>query len=152
MFVSSYNTYITTNNSQRTEKERDDKTKPSQVAFDSKLSKESASELKGTLNPPINYISEYKVSSNKQKMQEEVQNKDKAKFTEINSMNSAKVAYEDNSKMFSFLLEPKATQSQTPRISKRLPSDMQIAQEQNMRQTMINAYQENDKYYQITAA
>jgi hypothetical protein len=152
MYVSSYSTYVSTNNSNRTEKERVEKSKADATSPEFKLSKTDTVESKGTKELPINYVSNYKASSNKQKLQDQVQDQSQVKYTQMNSMTSAKTAYADNSKMFSFLQEPKITQSQTPKISKRLPSDMQVAQEQNMRQTMISAYKENDKYYQITAA
>jgi hypothetical protein len=151
MFVSSYNTYVSTNNSDRTANQRVDKAKPSTGSFESKLEQSSVLESKNTQNLPITYISNYKAFSNKQKLEEQFQNKDEIKYNKINAMKNAQSAYKDNSIMFSLLLEPQATQSQTPQIDQKLPSDFQKAQEQNMRHTMVNTYQANDKYYQITA-
>jgi len=151
MFVSSYNTYISTNNSQKDTNQKIDKPKASASSFDSKLKQNEVLESKNTQNLPITYISNYKAFSNKQKLQEEFQNKDAAKYTKINAIKSAKEAYKDNSIMFSLFLEPKATQSQTPSIDATLPSDLQKLQEKQLRHTMVNTYLANDKYYQITA-
>ena len=151
MFVSSYSTYINTNNSQRVEKERGSKSKLSASSFESKLSQESILESKNTQNLPINYISNYKAFINKQKLQEHSQNDNEIKYKQINAMKNAKIAYEDNSVIFSLFLEPKATQSQIPQLDKELPAEIQILQEKEMRHTMINTYLSNDKYYQITA-
>ncbi len=152
MFVSSYNTYIGTNNSQRVEKERVENSKAPRDSFESKISKESAIlESKGTPNLPISYVSNYKAFSNKQKLQEGVKDQSKTKYAEINSMKNAETAYKDNSKIFSFFLEPKTTQSQTPIVDKKLPSNIMELKEKNMRHVMVNTYLENDKYYQVTA-
>ena len=151
MFVSSYNTYVSTNNSDRTSNQRVDKAKPSTGSFESKLEQSGVLESKNTQNLPITYISNYKAFSNKQKLQEQFQNKDEIKYNKVNAMKNAQSAYKDNSVMFSFLLEPQMTQSQTPQIDQKLPSDLQKAQEQNMRHAMVNTYLANDKYYRITA-
>ena len=151
MFVSSYNTYVSTNNSDRAANQKVDRSKPSTGSFESKLEQSSVLESKNTQNLPITYISNYKAFSNKQKLQEQFQNKDEVKYNKINAMKNAQTAYEDNSVMFSLFLEPKATQSQTPQVDQKLPSDLQKAQEQNMRNSMVNTYLANDKYYQITA-
>ena len=152
MFVSSYNTYISANNSQRVEKERVENSRNPRNSFESEISKESTLlESKSTPNLPISYVSNYKAFSNKQKLQEEVKEQSKTKYAEINSMKNAEIAYKDNSEIFSFFLEPKTTQNQTPIVDKKLPSDIQELQEKNMRHVMVNTYLENDKYYQITA-
>jgi hypothetical protein len=151
MFVSSYNTYITANNPDKIINQRVEKSKSSVDSFASKLEQSTIVESKNTQNLPITYISNYKAFSNKQKMQDEFQNKDTQKYAKTNAIQNAKNAYEDNSIMFSLFLEPKATQSQTPQIDKNLSSELQKAQEQNMRHLMVNTYLANDKYYQITA-
>jgi len=151
MFVSSYNTYVSTNNSQKTIQEAGRSSKSLDGSFESKLSQSTVLESKNTHNIPISYISNYKSFNNKQKLQEKFQNNNTTKYTQINTMENAKVAYKDNSVIFSLFLKPKATQNQTPHVDKKLPNDMQKLQEQNMRKTMVNTYLANDKYYQITA-
>jgi len=151
MFVSSYNTYVSANNPDRITEQKVDKAKSSKNSFESKLEQSSILESKNTKNLPITYISNYKAFSNKQKLQEQFKNQDGIKYNKINSMKNAQTAYKDNSTTFSLLLKPKVTQSQTPKINKKLPSEFQKAQEQTMRHTMVNTYLANDKYYQITA-
>lgn len=151
MFVSSYNTYITTNPSEKSSAQRVERRSSSSESFESRLKDHAPLESKNTQALPINYISNYKAFSNKQKMQEGFVDKDTQKFSKINTLNSAKEAYSENSKRFSLFLEPKLTQSQTPQIDKTLPPDLQLAQEQQLRYTMVNTYLSNDKYYQITA-
>lgn len=152
MFVSSYNTYITTNASEKSSAQRLEKKLPlSESSFESKLEEQSPLESKNTQNLPINYISNYKAFSNKQKMQESFEDKSSTKFTKVNNLNSAKEAYGENSKMFSLFLEPKLTQNQTTQIDKALPQELQLLQEKQLRHTMVNTYLSNDKYFQITA-
>ncbi len=151
MFVSSYNTFIQTNTSQSNQRERVEKSKPSNNTFASKLLQNEVLESKNTKNIPISYISNYKAFSNKQKLEDTFEDINKEKYTQINSINSAKVAYADNSKIFSLFLEPKATQHQTPQIDDKLSSNLQELQKTNMRHKMVNTYIANDKYYQITA-
>lgn len=151
MFVSSYNTYVNTNNSDRTSNQKVDKSKYYSSSFESKLAQNIVLESKDTQNLPITYISNYKAFSNKQKLQKQFQNKDEIEIKKINTIKNAKEAYADNSVMFSLFLEPKATQSKIPQIDQKLPSELQKAQEKRIRHTMINTYLENDNYYQITA-
>jgi len=151
MFVSSYNTYIVTNPSDKSSTQRLESKSSFRESFESKLKEYSLLESNSTQNLPINYVSNYKAFSNKQKLQEDFEDKETKKFTKINTLNSAKDAYNQNSKMFSLFLEPKFTQSQTPQIDKSLPLELQSAQEKQLRHTMVNTYLSNDKYYQITA-
>lgn len=151
MFISSYNTYVNTNNADKTVNQKIEKSKPSGASFASELAQNNIVESKNTQNLPITYISNYKAFSNKQKLQEEFQNKDEVKYTKMKAIKSAKDAYEDNTIMFSLFIEPKATQSQTPHIDENLPTDLQKAKEKQLRHVMVNTYLANDKYYQITA-
>jgi len=151
MFVSSYNTYIATNPSDKSSTQRLESKSSSRESFESKLKEYSLLESNSTQNLPINYISNYKAFSNKQKLQDDFEDKETKKFTKINTLNSAKDAYGENSKLFSLFLEPKLTQSQTPQIDKSLPSELQSAQEKQLRHTMVNTYLANDNYYKITA-
>ncbi|MCK9491476.1 MAG: hypothetical protein M0Q24_05250 [Sulfurimonas sp.] len=151
MFVSSYNTYITTNPTDKTSAQKIEKRSSSSESFESRLKEYAPLESKNAQNLPINYISNYKAFSNKQKMQDGLLDKETQKFSKINTLNSAKEAYSQNSKPFSLFLEPKITQSQTPQIDKTLPSDLQSAQEKQLRHTMVNTYLANDSYYKITA-
>ncbi|MFT7005431.1 MAG: hypothetical protein ACJAWW_002806 [Sulfurimonas sp.] len=151
MFVSPYNTYINTNSSEKTTNKKIENAKPTDNLFQSKLAQNSVIESRDTKNLPINYISNYKAFSNKQKVQEQAENKDEVKYTKLNTLKNAKEAYADNFTMFSFLIEPKATLSQTPIIEDSLSSELKKAQEKNIRHTMVNTYIANDKYYQVTA-
>ena len=49
------------------------------------------------------------------------------------------------------MTKPSVTLSQTPSIDKKQSLDIQKIQEKNLRQTMVNTYLANDKYFQITA-
>jgi lipopolysaccharide export LptBFGC system permease protein LptF len=142
MFISSYNTFVHTNASQTHQKERVEKAKASNNTFASKLLQNEVIQSKNTQDIPITYISNYKAFSNKQKLYNSFEDENREKYTNIKSIKNAKIAYEDNSKMFSLFLEPKTTQSQTPKIDENLPF---------MRHKMVNTYLENDRYYKITA-
>jgi hypothetical protein len=155
MFVSSYSTYINTNATERTQKERADKGTEKTSTFSTKLSALSMSTadtlaLKKQL--PINYVPNYKVLNNQQKLQQaNNQEFTNTKFTKISAQQSAQVAYSDNSQLFSRLIKPKLTLDQTPKLDTKLPPKAQEAQEKSLRHTMINTYISNDNYYKITA-
>ena len=154
MFVSSYSTYIDTATTKRVTQERKDVEKKPSDSFGSKLLETSAKDVSANQKLPINYISNYKSLHNKQQLQEKTlsQNANSAKFSKLNSMSSAKVAYTDNSQMFALIQKPKQTIDQTPKISRYLPEKTQAKQEGIMKINMVNTYIANDNYYQITSA
>ena len=154
MFVSSYSTYIDTNSTKRVNQEKESTQKKSSDSFSSKLLQTAQQDIVQGEKLPLSYISNYKALHNRQQLQEKLdaQNPQQMKFTKINSMNSAKVAYADNSKMFPRIQKPKQTIDQTPKISATLPSEAQASQESIMKVAMVNTYISNENYYHITAA
>ena len=161
MFVSSYSTYVSTNTSERTARTRSTDTKEN-TSFSYKRSNDPKP-LKQH-NFPVDYIAESKTFGNKielelQKEQLQGSNNEEIKqlknsMQELNAystLQNAKQAYKDNSKIFSLLRIPHATLDQTPTIDKKLPDDLQELQEKSLRQEMLNTYIQNDSYYQITA-
>ena len=152
MFVSSYSTYIDTNRLQKSQETQKEEKKTENGAFSKKLNLNLSSLQKSTVNFPINYISDYKVLNNQQKLEQDVaQNRQKQKFSKIQSFDNAKTAYSDNTKIFSLLVKPRATLNQTPRIDKKMPQNAQEAKESIMKHEMINTYIANENYYKITA-
>jgi hypothetical protein len=157
MFVSSYNTYISTNTSDKIQRKGASQKSTQEDSFSSKLATTTLATQTYSSQLPLNYISNFKVLNNQQKLQQQSQEtvpkKTAAKesFTKINASINAKDAYSSNTKLFSFLLQPKTTLNQTPTINKKLPSDFQEAQEKALRNTMVNTYQANENYYQITS-
>ena len=155
MFVSSFRTYVDTSSIKRVQNDKHETTKSPTESFSSKLLQNS---LNKTLVPSnthtLDYVSNYKALRTKQQItqQEQSQSSEKAKFTKVNAQGNAKVAYEENSKMFSFLVKPKTSLDLTPKIDKRLPEPALKVKESIMKIQMVNAYISNDNYYQITAA
>ena len=156
MFVSSYKTYVNTTATQRVQKEREDSSKTKSSSFENRLNKinsetpNSVQAAKAQL--PVNYISNYKSLNNQQKLQQETaQDFSKTKFTKISTVNSAQIAYTNNSKIFSFYREPKVTLDQTPKLDKKLSTEALKGQEKTLRHQMINTYIANENYYKITA-
>ena len=154
MFVSSYSTYIDTNTTRRSQHERSESVKKPSVSFESKLLQTTPKDVVLGSKLPLNYISNYKALNNQQKLEEKelTKNPAKMKFSKISSMNSAHIAYGNNSKMFSLIAKPKQTIDQTPRVDKNLPQEAQNIQGDIMKQKMINTYISNENYYHITAA
>lgn len=155
MFVSSYSTYIDTTVNKQVQSERVQDEKKSSKSFTDKLLQTPQTNITSGKKLPINYISNYKSLHTKQELQEgqdKTQNIEKMKFSKVNAQGNAKVAYEENSKMFSFLVKPKQTISQTPQINRRLPQEAVKTQENFLREKMVNTYAANDNYYKITAA
>jgi len=159
MFVSSYNTYISTNSSEKTSKGKLQGAQNTS-SYTPKKEEVTSTEPKNKALA-IDYVASSKTFNNKLKIelqQRQLQNQSDtqtaktkdltSKFTNINSLESAKQAYNDNAKIFSLFKLPQPTLDQTPKIDKRAPSDIQ---EKNLRDLMVNTYIQNDKYYQITA-
>lgn len=164
MFVSSYNTYINTNSSAKSVKSDVQSKEDNSKGFSSKLTESLASKSALNINSNANYISQTKVQYNKQlfdSQQQELQSSvDKEfkqttdvsnKFSAVATLAKAKTAYSENSVMFSFLRKPQVALSQTPKIDSEMPQELQELKEQKIRDTMVNTYIQNDKYYQITA-
>ena len=164
MFVSSYNTYINTNNAQKSDKSRSENTQHNSKNFNSQLKNTTTKQSLLSPSTQIDYISKAQTQQNKELLksqQEHLQKNDNdtfkkatlatQKFSATQTLNSAKSAYNENSFMFSFLRKPQATISQTPTISNSMPNQLQDAVEKNVRHTMINTYLENDSYYRVTA-
>ncbi len=161
MFVSSYSTYINTNSSERTTKSRASDAKE-KLSFSYKRSSDPKPLAQNTF--PLDYVAQSKTFGNKIELefqQEQLQNKDNKelqelkssmkKFSSYSTLQNAKQAYTDNSKIFSLLRVPHAPLDQTPTIDKKLPDDLQVLKEQNLRYEMLNTYIQNDNYYKITA-
>jgi hypothetical protein len=158
MFVSSYNTYIQTNNSDKISKERTENLKLGQDSFSAKLNKVSSDLGLKTSSIPVNYISQKQILHNKQeirfqedKLQGSIKN-NIDKFKNQNILMSSKSAYDSNSKMFSLYRIPQVALNQTPSIDNTLPKEPRDIKELNMRHKMVNTYMANDNYYKITAA
>jgi len=152
MFVSSFNTYISTNSSNKSEAYKERELKGEAESFSDELSKSTVLKPYINSNLPVDYISNYKSFSNQQKLHEQMQNKNTQELKKLTVLNNAKTAYEENTKMFPLLKKPSLTLTQTPKIDEKLPRDVQEAKEKNLRHLMVNTYLANDKYYHITAA
>jgi hypothetical protein len=152
MFVSSFNTYISTNSSNKSEAYKERELKGEAESFSDELSKSTVLKPYINSNLPVDYVSNYKSFSNQQKLHEQMQNKNTQELKKLTVLNNAKTAYEENTKMFPLLKKPSLTLTQTPKIDEKLPRDVQEAKEKNLRHLMVNTYLANDKYYHITAA
>ncbi len=152
MFVSSYTTFIDTNRTPKSQESKKEERRTESSSFTKALDPQPTKLQTQTLHLPINYISDYKVLNNQQKLQQDMQkNTQKLKFSKMKTFDSAKNAYSDNSKIFSLLIKPKATLNQTPRIDTKMPPQAQEAKESIMKHKMVNAYIANENYYRITA-
>lgn len=152
MFVSSYNTYIGTNSSHKTQKYAEKNLNESLESFSKNLLNSTVIKPYTHTDLPVDYISNYKSLNNQQKLQERVYEKSSEEFKKLTITNSAKTAYEEGIKIFALSKKPPLTLNQTPQIDERLPKETQEAKEKTMRNIMINTYLSNEKYYKITAA
>lgn len=151
MYVSSFSTYINADSSRRTQNSSSQKSEGTSKLFETSFDSKTLKNADTTPKFPISYISNYKALNNQQKLQDNKQSQGRVEFVKIQTLDSAKNAYTDNSKIFSLLLKPKATLDQTPKIDKQLPQNIQNIKENNLRNTMVNTYISNDNYYKITA-
>ncbi|MFA5461776.1 MAG: hypothetical protein WC274_06835 [Sulfurimonas sp.] len=151
MFVSSYNTYVNTTNTKNNTDFKKNDDKETSESFSKNL-------FQNVLKPytdktlPIDYISNYKSFYNQQKLQEHSTSQSEYTLKQLSTQNSAKAAYDENSKMFSLVKKPFTSLDQSPKIDERLPPQGQEAKEKVLRHTMVNTYISNDNYYRITAA
>ncbi len=163
MFVSSYNTFISTNSQDKGTTERSSSPKEAS-SFKSNLYLPQETPQNKSLNLQIDYVANSKSFGNKlelDRQEQELQNhKDSGlskskeltkEFMSNNSMKSAQLAYKEGSNIFSPLRKTHPAIDQTPTIDKNLPNNTQELKGQNMRHVMVNTYLSNDKYYQITA-
>jgi hypothetical protein len=151
MYVSSFSTFVHSSSTQKTYKEKETTpSKDTKNPFETVLNpKANTTPLKQQL--PINYISDYKVLNNQQKLQNDQNKQELVKFTKVNAQNNAKTKYVENITTFSLFAKPKTTLNQTPKVSTKLSPEIQDISKQNLRNTMINTYTANEKYYQITS-
>ena len=150
MFVSSYNTYIHTNTTDKTAKNKENAGSSSSKSFQSQLLNTSQTPKPQTNTTPINYVESPKAFQNKQKLQQNIESKNELanvnKFNTVSSVKTAQVAYTNNSKIFSLVAKPKPS----------LPATQNITREDEFSKlkakfSAINTYLLNDKYYRITA-
>ena len=92
MFISSYNTYISTNSSERTATTKLQKSKEQVASFISHLTQDEVLESKNSNELPLDYISNYKVFSNKQKLQDQELYKDKVEYEKGKKILNVKTA------------------------------------------------------------
>ena len=163
MFVSSYNTYISTNSQDRAQKERTSASKEAS-SFKLNLSQPQETLEYKSIFLPVDYVVNSKTFGNRLELnrqeQELLKNEEsdlsKSKeltkeFMNQNSLKGAQVAYQDGVRLFSILRKTHPAMDQTPAPDKNYPTDIQELQEQNLRHVMVNTYLSNDKYYQIKA-
>jgi len=151
MFVSSYNTYISTNTSEKINRRDSDVKKNESSSFASKLSQKTTLTPQLTKNFPIDYVANYKVFNNQQKLHDQQISKNEEKFKNINNLKNAKVSYADNSKIFSLIQKPLTPVDNLKKRTLNVPQNILDLKEANLKNIMVNTYIENDKYYQITA-
>ena len=95
MFISSYNTYVGANSSDKTSQRNLESKRDESKSFSLELSKDSVPKSVITKNLPIDYVSNNKSFNTQQKLQEQIKSADETKFKNIKNINSAKNAYEE---------------------------------------------------------
>jgi len=147
MFISSYSTFVNANlNNKITKKEDSSSTNK---AFEKHLQKNTFTNFNLQKNTPVNYISQYKTLSTKEKINDQLRQNvlqtNLKKLSTINAQTIAPSAYSANTKMFSLMIK-------YPNAPKQLENtQLKTLKEPMQRVNMVNTYLENDKYYQITA-
>lgn len=148
MFVSSYNTYVQTNTTDKTNRTKEVPKVSDAKSFALKLLHTSQITQAKLSNTPINYIDNSKIFNNRQKLQQNIESKKELisadKFNRFNSFKSSKIAYSDNSTIFSIVAKPKNS------LSKENISGHEFSK-QKAKISAINTYLQNNRYYQITA-
>lgn len=152
MFVSTYTTYVGSNSSNKTDSYKARESKGEADFFAKELSNSVILKSHTDKNLPIDYISNYKSFNNQQKLQEQLQTQDELRLKFLTHTINAKTAYDENISMFSLVRKPHTPLNLTPKIDERLPREIKEIKEKNLRHAMVNTYEANDRYFQITAA
>ena len=148
MFISSYNTYLSTNTNNKTLKNERDFS--DSKLFEKTLAKSTnanTSNLTQTNN--VNYILKNKILSTKERINSQLKQESSlsnmSKFSTVNSQIKAPIAYAANSSMFSLMIK-------YPKTAKQIEDNSaKVLKEPMLRAKMINTYTDNDKYYRLTA-
>jgi len=140
MYISSYNTYITPNSSDRVQKERTEEPFKKSQSFSKQLASQSLKTIDTSSTLPVNYISNYKVLNNQLRLKDDTFNDNRAKFSKVKALVNSQSAYKESASIFPLLTKPKIALSQT-----------QEAKETILKHTMVNTYIANDNYYKLTA-
>lgn len=138
MFVSSYNTYINPNTIDKNSKV-DAKLPANKNSFKSSLQEISDVKLANISALPINYIKTTQILKNRQKLDDNSPSKELKSAKSISALNSSKIAYDDNSKMFSLIKKPQIPLAQT------------AANNLTLKQSIVNSYIADDRYHKITS-
>ena len=157
MFVSSYNTYIHTNPSQATEKQREEREKQS-ASFPSRFVQKPTLQTQNPSTFAVDYIAKNNTFWQKLELQKQEQNGKDKEFQETTklfanqkTLSNAKQAYTEGAKFFSLFQKHTSTLDQTPKIDKKLPEEIKDLKEKVMRNLMVSTYIANESYYKITA-
>ena len=152
MFVSSYNTYVQTDSTNKSREFKANDLKKDSFFLSETASNEPAFALRDEKSLPIDYVSSYKSFQNQQKLQEQLQGQDSFTLKGLNTLANAKNAYEESTKKFSLAKKPTFALDLTPKIDTSMPQETKEAKVETLRQMMVNTYLANDRYYRITAA
>lgn len=157
MFVSSYSTYLHTNNTQNTQKQLQEREKQND-SFASRLTHKKPSTSHPSTSNAIDYIAKNSAFWQKlelQRQKDESLGKDfleKAKaFEGQKKLSNAKQAYHESVKFFPLTSKQIISVDQSPKIDKKLPNEIKEIKEKLMRNLMVSTYIANDNYYKITA-
>lgn len=140
MFVSSYNTYLSTSHIETNKKEN--RKEGFELKKESKAPNNTFAQNATDKKLPVSYISALKVLRNQQKLHEQTQQPQKSKFTKVSLLNNAQSAYKESAVMFSFIRKPKVPLGQP---ESKLPTNF------STKLKALNTYIENDNYYKVTA-
>ncbi|MEA3227738.1 MAG: hypothetical protein U9P38_01565 [Campylobacterota bacterium] len=154
MFVSSYNTYVHTNNSKKKTQELEtNEIKSSPFKLPS-INDIQTKNIKNIPQTPLNYISKGKTQYNKTILELQQKTKDSSKknedrktlqssniFNHTATIKHASVAYKDASQKFPLLKNLHTIFNQTQQ------NDTTAIKEKNIRSLMIHTYTQNENYY-----
>jgi len=144
MYVSTYNTYVDPGRLGKADTKKVTSTASKNTTFFEFQTLQSDT-LQNALSLPINYLSRYKVISNKQKLYEQqngTYEKADTKFKKISTFKNAKVAYDENILNFKITYEPKKALNILDRVNTNINA---------LKTQAINIYIDNDNYYKATA-
>jgi len=146
MYVASYVTYISPFQSTKVNVQRDESAEKKGTSFSLEQKKQSTNTLQTEkYTPKETYLPHYNF------LRQQQPNKELDAFEKMKNYQDAKVAYKENSQMYSLARKPKSVIG-GPKIDLQIPKEAQEAKKSISKQEMINTYIENENYYRITAA
>lgn len=146
MYVASYVTYISPFQSTKVNIQKDESAEKKGANFSFQHNKQTTDSLKTIpFTPKKAYLPSYNF------LRQQQANQELESFEKIKKYQDAKLAYKENSTLYSLAQRPKSVIGGT-KPNLQISKEAQEAKQTLAKKEMVNIYTQNENYYRITAA